>query len=42
MFVFYKIAGVCLFVIGLLGHLEVPVERGIPDRFLALVPLLPA
>ena len=32
---------VCLLLV-LLGHLEVPVERGMPDLFLALVPLLPA
>ena len=33
---------VCLLLVLLSGHLEVPVERGMPDRFLALVPLLPA
>ena len=35
-------AAVCPFIISFVRHLEVPVERGMPDLFLALVPLLPA
>ena len=32
---------VSLLLVVVVRHLEVPVERGMPDRFLALVPLLP-
>ena len=49
-FIFVSCLKLCLFVmvfvfvlllLVVVRHLEVPVERGMPERFLALVPLLP-